>query len=135
MQIASQALKNDQWIDDEEVADPDVLPTLKGFHVLVRPVSVKAKTKGGLIIPDSTRADIAYLTTVAKVLKVGELAYHDKAKFPNGKWCEAGDYVCYAKHSGTKMNYKGVKLILLYDDQVMMKIDDPTDLDPTYNLS
>lgn len=135
MQLASQAMKNDEWIDDIDIPDPKVLPELKGYHVLVRPVSVKAKTKGGLIIPDATRDDIAYLTTVGKVLKVGELAYYNKDKFPNGKWCEAGDYVCYAKHAGTKMSYKGVRLILLYDDQVMMKVNDPTDLDPTFNLS
>jgi len=135
MQIGNIASKNDEWIDDEDILDPEVLPILKGYHVLVRPISVKAKTKGGIIIPDSTKDDIAYLTTVGKVLKMGEVAYHDKDKFPNGAWCGVGDHVTYAKHAGVKMIYKGVKMLLLYDDQVTMIVGDPTELDPTYNLS
>ncbi len=47
------AVKNDLWISDsEEIEDPKVLPHLPGFHVLVRPVSVKSVTKGGIFIPD-----------------------------------------------------------------------------------
>jgi co-chaperonin GroES (HSP10) len=129
------AIKNDLWITDvEETPDPSPLPKLPGFHVLVRPVSVKSVTKGGIIIPDSTKDDMAYLTTVAQVIAMGDLAYKDTGKFPDGTWCNVGDYVCYGKHAGTKMVYKGVKLILLFDDQVIMKVEDPKDLDPTFNL-
>ena len=81
------ALKNDEWIDiEDEVSDPTNLPELPGFHVLVRPVSVKSKTKGGIFIPDSTKDDMSYLTTVGKVIALGELAYKDVDKFPNGGW-------------------------------------------------
>ena len=58
----------------------------------------------------------------------------DKDKFPGGAWCAVGDHVCYGKHSGTKLFYKGVRLILLFDDQINMKVEDPKDLDPTFNL-
>jgi len=129
-------IKNDMWITNEEdEATPDVLPELPGFHVLVRPVSVKEKTKGGIIIPNSTKEDMSYLTTVGKVIKIGNLAYNDTDKFPKGPWCKEGDYICYAKHAGQKIQYKEVKMILLYDDQVIMKVQDPKYLDPTFNLS
>ena len=129
-------IKNDMWITNEEdEATPDVLPELPGFHVLVRPVSVKETTKGGIIIPNSTREDMSYLTTVGKVIKIGSLAYNDTDKFPKGPWCKEGDYICYAKHAGQKIQYKEVKMILLYDDQVIMKVEDPKYLDPTFNLS
>ena len=133
----SKAIKNDQWISgkEEEVKDPSPLPTIPGFHVLIRPVSIKEKTKGGIILPDSTVDDMAYLTTVGKGLAVGDLSYKDENKFPSGAWCNPGDYVCYGKHAGVKMLYRGVKLILLFDDQVMLKVDNPKDLDPTFNLS
>ena len=109
------AMKNDLWITDlEELSDPSPLPDLPGFHVLVRPISVKSVTKGGIFIRD--------------------LAYMDKDKFPAGAWCNVGDYVCYGKHAGTKLFYKGVRLILLFDDQIIMKVEDPKDLDPTFNL-
>ena len=129
------AVNNNEWIENEEKADPEVLPSLPGYHILVRPVSVKSKTKGGLLLPDSVKDDVAYLTTVGKVLSIGDLAYKDKDKFPNGKWCDVGDYVCYARHAGQKLYYKGVRLLLLFDDQIMMKVDEPTNLDMTYNLA
>ena len=78
---------------------------------------------------------MAYLTTVGYVLGLGDLAYEDKDKFPKGAWCKVGDYVCYGKHAGQKIKYKGVRLILLFDDQVIMKVEHPKVLDPTFNLS
>ena len=130
------AIKNDLWVTDlEEHPDPSPLPELPGFNILVRPVSVKSVTKGGILIPDSTKDDMAYLTTVGKVLTMGNLAYLDKDKFPAGAWCNVGDYVCYGKHIGSKLFYKGVRLILLFDDQIIMRVEDPKDLDPTFDLA
>ena len=132
----SNAIKNDEWIDavDPEVA-LDELPEIPGYHVLVRPFSVKEKTKSGIYIPDSIKDDIAYLTTVGQVIVVGDLAYEDKTKFPKGPWCKEGDFVCYGKHTGTKLFYQGQRFILLFDDQVIMKVSSPKHLDPTFNLS
>ena len=48
------SIKNDMWItEDEDERTPDVLPELPGFHVLVRPVSIKEKTKGGKQRPNT----------------------------------------------------------------------------------
>ena len=130
------SIKNDMWItEDEDERTPDVLPELPGFHVLVRPVSIKEKTKGGILLPNSTKDDMSYLTTIGEVIKIGDLAYNDNEKFPKGPWCQLGDYICYAKHAGQKIQYKNVKMILLYDDQVIMKVQDPKFLDPTFNLT
>ena len=94
------AIKNDVWITKNKQEDPDILPELPGYHVLVRPVSIKQETKGGILLPDSTREDMAYLTTV-----------------------------------GQKIKYKGIKYILLYDDQIIMRVESPKTLDPTFNLT
>jgi len=125
------------WVTDESAVKVDLksLPSIPGFHLLVLPVAVKQQTKGGIILPDKVKDDVAYLTTVAKVLKKGDLAYKDEDKFPNGAWCEVGDYICYAKYSGQKFMYKGMKLLLIFDDQVIMKVEKPSLLDPTYHLS
>ena len=129
------AMQNSSWISNDDTLDPDVLPGLPGYHVLVRPISIKEKTKGGIILPGSVKDDISYLTTVGRVLKIGNLAYQDKDKFPNGAWCNEDDYICYGKHAGQKLFYKGIKLLLLFDDQIIMKVEDPTHLDPTFNLT
>ena len=62
----AKAIKNDQWITNDEVPDlaGDELPSIPGYFLLIRPVSVKQETKGGIILPDSTQEDMAYLTTV-----------------------------------------------------------------------
>ena len=129
------AMQNSSWISDDDTIDPDILPDLPGYHVLVRPISIKEKTKGGILLPGSVKDDISYLTTVGRVLKIGNLAYQDKDKFPNGAWCKEDDYICYGKHAGQKLFYKGIKLLLLFDDQIIMKVDYPTHLDPTFNLT
>jgi co-chaperonin GroES (HSP10) len=128
-------IKNDLWITKVETSDPMILPELPGYHVLIRPISVKSITKGGIFIPDSTKDDMSYLTTVGKVLALGDLAYKDSDKFPNGAWCKKNDYVCYGKHAGQKLFYKSVRLILLFDDQIILRVEDPKDLDPTFNLT
>jgi len=111
------------------------LPKPSGFRLLIKSREIQEKTKGGIILTDSTRDDMAYLTTVGQVVAMGDLAYHDMEKFPKGPWCELNDYVCYGKHAGQKIQYKGIKYILLYDDQIIMKVESPKTLDPTFNLS
>jgi len=128
-------LMNDQWITDNEVPDPDVLPEIPGYHVLVRPFSIRNETKGGIIMPDQFKDDIKYLTTVGRVVKIGDLAYKDTNKFPYGSWCKEGDFVCYGKHTGQKFLYKGIRYLLIYDDQVIMKIENASDIDPMYTLA
>jgi|TARA_R110002020_G_scaffold5576_2_gene23056 co-chaperonin GroES (HSP10) len=129
------SIKNNFWISDDNEEDPNILPELPGYHILIRPISIKAETKGGILLPDAVKEDISYLTTVGRVLKIGDLAYKDLDKFPNGAWCNVNDYICYGKHSGQKLFYKGIRLLLLFDDQVMMKVENPTHLDPTFNLT
>ena len=129
------ALPNDEWETDEETADPTLELDLSGYHIMVRPVPIRKQTKGGIILPDKLKDDIQYLSTVGRVLRVGELAYHDKDKFPKGPWCKEGDYVCYGKHTGTKFLYKGIRLVIMYDDQIIMRIEDPKNLDPMYSYA
>lgn len=130
------SVDNVDWITDEDTkVDMNSLPELPGYHLLIQPVSIKKKTKGGIILPDKIKDDVAYLTTVGKVLKAGDLAYGDEEKFPKGAWCNVGDYICYAKYTGQKFVYKGLKLLLIFDDQVIMKVEKPALLDPTYQLS
>ena len=52
------------------------------------------QTKGGILLPDAVKDDMSYLTTVGRVIKIGDLAYQDIDKFPNGPWCEVDDYIC-----------------------------------------
>jgi co-chaperonin GroES (HSP10) len=160
----SRATPSEEWITAAEVPDPDPLPTVVGWKLLIRPVAIKTKTKGGILLPEQYVADVQYLTTVGRVLAMGELAYKHKdfevqeerdvevLKYdPETKepktvvekqlvgvprpWCQIGQYVCYGKFAGTKFLYKGVKLLLLEDRLVDMVVPDPAFIDPQFNIS
>ena len=123
------AIKNNDWITDEKVqADPEVLPELPGFHILVRPISIKTQTKGGILLPDSTKDDIAYLTTVGKVLGVGDLAYQDTDKFPKGPWCKLNEWIIFSRYAGSRFKIDGGEVRVLNDDEVISTIKDPNDI-------
>ena len=129
------AVANDQWITDEEIKDPTPLPSIPNYRILIRPVSIRPTTKGGIILPDQTRADVQYLTTVGRVIVLGDLAYEDKDRFAKGPWCKVGDYVCYGKHTGTRFLYKGVMFVIMNDDQILMRVEEPGSLDPMFVLT
>jgi|TARA_R100000687_G_C6438515_1_gene159312 co-chaperonin GroES (HSP10) len=129
------AIMNDEWITSNDISDPKTLPDIPGYHVLIRPMSIRTETKGGILLPDKFKEDMKYLTTVGRVVKLGDLAYVDSDKFPKGKWCNEGDFVCYGKHTGQKFVYRGIRYILMYDDQILMTIKDVQDIDPTHEMT
>ena len=61
-----------------------------------QPKAAKKKTKGGIILTSETRETDAWNTQIAKVLRVGELAFKNRTtmeRWPEGNWCEPGDFV------------------------------------------
>ena len=60
----------------------DKLPTPTGYRLLVLPFAGPKKTKGGIILSDTTQETIQMTTVCGLVLKMGDLCYHDKDKFP-----------------------------------------------------
>ena len=119
----------EHWIT-EEGADPKPLPKLANWNLLIRPVAVQPKTKGGLILPETARDMMGYLTTVGRVLVVGDLAY--KAKDCPEPWCKVGDFVVYPKTSILRVTYKGIRLGFIADKDVLAVLSSPQDIDPHY---
>lgn len=132
-----------QWVTPDVYPDPDPLPTIPNWTILIRPVEPPKKI-GSIIIVDSMQEDLAYLNNIGKVLKVGDLAYFDpdvkssqSPGFPYGKfrkpWCKVGDYVVWGKHQGAKVMVQNVALVLLNDDLVLFTTDDPHAINPMFN--
>ena len=106
----------------------DRLPTPTGYRILVLPYAGPKKTKGGLYLSDKTQATIQMTTVCAYVLKVGDLAYKDKEKFPNGPWCEKGDWVIFGRYAGARFKIEGGEVRILNDDEIIAKINNPEDI-------
>jgi co-chaperonin GroES (HSP10) len=120
-----------EWTTEEEIPDPDVLPEIKGYHVLIRPVAIKQETAGSIILPEQVRDDLHYLHTVGRVVKLGNEAYDNKQE----PWCKVGDFVVYQRFAGSKLLYRGIKFLVINDDEVVMTVVDPEDIDPHFNLT
>jgi co-chaperonin GroES (HSP10) len=89
---------------------PDVTETFEGTNIVKADAFMKSEEHG---------------TTVLYVLKVCHDAYNDKAKFPNGPWCKAGDFILVRTYSGTRFKIYGKEFRLLNDDQVDAVVEDP----------
>jgi len=126
--VATAAAGNDEWITNKDQKDPEVLPSLPGYHVLIRPVTIREKTKGGILLTDKTMEDSQLTASVAMVLAVGEDAYADKEKFPNGPWCKQGDWVVFGRYAGSRIRIDGGEVRLLNDDEILGTVDSPEDI-------
>jgi co-chaperonin GroES (HSP10) len=102
--------------------------------MMVRPVTVAQKTKGGIIMPDTVLDDVHRATTVGRVLAMGNLCYKHP-QFQGDVWCKVGDFVSYGKFDGIHYLFKGVKVMLIQDKDVRMVLENPQDIDPNFNLA
>ena len=106
----------------------DRLPQPTGWRVLVMPYQGKAKTSGGLFVPDEIREREALATVVAYVLKVGPVAYMDKEKFGSKPWCREKQWVCIGRYSGSRFKIDGGEVRIINDDEVIVTIINPDDV-------
>jgi co-chaperonin GroES (HSP10) len=132
------------WVSPNDVPDPDPLPQITGWNILIRPIEPEQKI-GSVLLPTSFTEDIKYLTNVGQVKAMGPMCYTDPnakptdgAYFPNGRyrkpWCKVGDYVVWGRHQGTKIMVKGVSFVLLADELVLMTVENPGDVNPMFGV-
>ena len=65
------------------------------------------------------------LTTVLFVVDMGPDCYKDSARFPNGAYCQKGDFVLVRPHAGTRLVIHGREFRIINDDSVEGTVDDP----------
>ena len=122
--------QHDKTYTDEETnatIGSDQLPIPLNWKVLVQPNQVKAKTSGGIYLPESSKDNEEYLTAHRTVCRLGDLAYRDRAT--GERWRseirpKGGDRVTYGKYAGQKIVVKGVKFLLLNDDEITSILPD-----------
>lgn len=132
-----QALNN---INDDTTSIEDEDPDITGFNItghrlLLRPLHIEGKTKGGVLLATKTQHDLSYLMNVCKVLALGPRAYKQDMFEDTGPWCQPGDYVLIPRLSGQKIKFKGVPLTMISCDQILAVLDNPKDVDPNFNIS
>lgn len=120
----------------ERVLDPskadqsliERMPSPTGWRMLILPYRGKAKTQGGVYLPDKVVDDGQLTTVVGYVMKQGPLCYKDADKFPDGPWCKTGDWVIFARYAGSRFKIEGGEVRILNDDEILAVISDPEDI-------
>ena len=101
------------------------LPKPVGYKLLVAFPEVEKTFESGLLKADKTMFEEQILSTIGIVLDMGEQAYNDKERYPNGPWCKVGDYVMFRTSTGTRFKMDGVEYRLMNDDSIEAVVADP----------
>jgi co-chaperonin GroES (HSP10) len=101
------------------------MPTPTGYKILITLPKIEDKTESGIVLADTTKRAEEIASCLGFVLRLGEMAYKDIDKFPNGPWCKEGDFVIMRNYSGTRFAIDGQEFRLINDDQVEAVVDDP----------
>lgn len=101
------------------------LPRPVGYRLLIALPQVEEKFESGIIKADKTVYEEKILTVVGLVLDMGDQAYADETRFPNGPWCKVGDYVMFRANTGTRFKFNGVEYRLMNDDSIEAVVTDP----------
>jgi co-chaperonin GroES (HSP10) len=106
----------------------NILPQPVGYRLLIKPYSGKKKTKGGIYLSEKTQETIEMTTVVGYVVKMGDLCFKDKQKFPTGPWCKEGQFVVYGRYSGARFKTRYGEHRILNDDEIIGTINQPEDI-------
>jgi len=112
---------NESWATDNDVPTPKKVPQPVGYRILIRPRGVIEKTKGGIILTDSSKDGQSYLNSVGQVIAMGEECYSDRKK----PWCKIGDWVIFGRYAGARISVQTVKMVLLNDDEIIATLENP----------
>ena len=109
----------------EQVEKAKLLPEPKGYRILCAVPQVEEEYEGGLIKAEDTKKTEEQTTVVLFIVKMGDLCYADKDRFPTGPWCKEGDFVLTRPYSGTRVVIHGREFRIINDDSVEAVVDDP----------
>jgi chaperonin GroES len=104
------------------------LPKPTGWRLLVLPFKMKEKTKGGIVLAETTLERQQVASQVGLVMAMGPDCYKDKERYSDGPWCKVNDWVMFARYAGSRVKIEGGEMRLLNDDEVLATIDSPEDI-------
>ena len=101
------------------------LPEPKGYKILCAIPDATDTYKSGLVKADQTKTIEEHSTVVLFVVRMGDLCYADKERFPTGPWCKEGDFILTRAYAGTRFKIHGREFRIINDDTVEGVVQDP----------
>ena len=118
-------------IDDVNAEDIPIeerglqLPEPRGYKILCAIPDASETYEGGIIKSASVKYTEELSTVVLFVVRIGDMAYSDKDRFPTGPWCKEGDFVLTRAYAGTRFKIHGREFRIINDDTVEGVVEDP----------
>ena len=128
LSTSPESLKHKLALEEKYKEETEKLPKPTGWRILVLPFKMKEKTKGGVIMANTSLERQQLAAQCANVLAVGPDAYRDKDRYPQGPWCKVGDWIIFARYAGSRIRIEGGEVRLLNDDEILATIKNPEDL-------
>jgi len=116
-------------------ADPNFKPV--GNKILLQIRTPKKRSAGGIMLVEETRETDRWQSQVAKVISLGPVAFCNRtsmAKWPEGAWCEPGQFVraplyggdrWYQKVNPEDVNSEDAIFLVIKDTDVIGLVPDP----------
>lgn len=115
--------------EQAQLTDADLeaqLPKPVGYRLLVALPEISDTFDGSLLVKTEAVKHREYIMSImGLVVDMGDGAYADKDRFPEGPWCKRGDYVMFRMNTGTRFKVNGKEFRLMNDDSIEAVIDDP----------
>jgi co-chaperonin GroES (HSP10) len=127
-EVAPQDAEYEPFYRDESkegVGFASQLPEPKGYKLLIALPEVEEATEGGIIKSAESQREESIATVVGWVMSMGPDAYVNYGRFPNGPYCQVGDWVVFRAFSGTRLKIHGKEFRLINDDTVEAVVEDP----------
>jgi co-chaperonin GroES (HSP10) len=124
------------WMNDSTVFPEDFrvdLPQPLFWRMLIAPVRPKEVSKGGIVIPVQNQETQEILNCIGTVVALGPMAgAHERlggdGVTPHNSFPKIGDTVVYGRHAGQHLRHKGIRLIIINDDELLTTVPNPDTL-------
>lgn len=126
--LAEQAIDLSGILNKAKEEKARQLPKPQGYKILVTLPDIEEtfdESDVGIIKAGTTLYYEQLLTNVLFVVELGEMCYTDKERFPNGPWCQKGDFILCRANTGTRFKIHGREFRLINDDSVEAVVQDP----------
>ena len=105
------------------------LPRPVGYRILVALPQPEETVAGTSILKTETaKTQDHIMSIIGWVVDMGNDAYGDEARFPDGPWCKQGDWVVFGRYAGSRLKIEGGEVRLLNDDEILGTVDNPEDI-------
>lgn len=116
------------------------LPDVSGLHLTKASVLLEVLTqvpsiaKGALMLTDKDTEDYARLGNIGRIVGLGPAAFGQRSPINLERDQLIGKYVLFNQYTGSQIRYKGTRLNINDDFNVLAVIDDITAIDREFVL-